>query len=547
MANTGRRSGFTYRFWRPDSPRLNTPADTRPEARYYAFRNEARQNTYIRDMPKFGSSARPRSSPRLPLRVAFPLALGIILSVGILAFSEIGSRELQQVVESHTASLEMQTTLYEILGFVTDSETSQRGYLLTGKAEYLEPYKQARPKIEDRFRKLGALLIREGTQEQRDQVTQISALVGKKLGEIDATIALYDRSGRDVAFELMNTGLGKQAMDQLRGDIEAMTADQRASMAASDSRWKHDIGFARFSVQWLTACTVILLLVVWLLARREMRQQDERRKLLAGESERLERDVRERTSELAELSTHLQTVREEEKSRLARDIHDELGGILVSAKMDVSNVAQTLSKHDPASAKRLERALATLDDGVSMKRRIIEELRPTLLDNLGLVAAIDWQVNEVCGRAGLKCELNLAEDASDVPPGVGIALFRILQEALTNVLKYAGAKTITVDLMRDDEGVSLIIGDDGIGLPDRATRDSLSHGIAGMRQRVRALAGEFSIHGEPRRGTQIEVWIPLSRVTAAADAPAAQEIPEAAGADAEALLSPPASATTAQS
>ncbi len=461
-------------------------------------------------MANSGPSAR-KSKLRLPLRVAFPLALGIILSVGILAFSEIGSRELQQVVESHSASLEMQTTLYEILGIVTDSETAQRGYLLTGKQEYLEPYRTARPKIEDRFRKLVALMMREGTPEQRDQVTRISSLVGKRLGEIDATLALYDRSGRDVAFELMNTGLGKQAMDQLRNEVEAMSADQRASMGISDLRWKHDIDFARFAVQWLTACTVILLLVVWLLARREVRQQDERRRQLATESERLERDVRERTSELAELSTYLQGVREDEKSRLARDIHDELGGILVSAKMDVSNVAQSLANHDPVSAKRLERALATLDDGVSMKRRIIEELRPTLLDNLGLVAAIDWQVHEVCDHSGLKCELNLAEDASDVPPGVGIALFRIVQEALTNILKYAGAKTVTIDLMRDDDGITLIVGDDGIGLPERASRDRLSHGITGMRQRVRALAGEFAIHGEPRRGTQIEVWIPLSR------------------------------------
>ena len=519
MASFGGGARRAYRFWQPRRPRTESQTNGGAETRYYAFRNEVGQNTYIRAMPKSGSPARPPAQrQRLPLRVAFPLALGIILSLGILAFSEIGSRELQQVVESHTTSLEIQTTLYEILGFVTESENSQRGYLLTGKLEYLEPYKQARPKIEDRFRKLGALLVKEGTQAQRDEVTQISSLVGQKMGEIDATIALYDRSGRDVAFELMNTGIGKQAMDQLRSDIESMSSVQRASMTASDSRWKNDIDFARFSVQWLTACTVILLMVVWLLARREMRQQEERRKLLASESERLERDVHERTAELAELSTHLQTVREEEKSRLARDIHDELGGILVSAKMDVSNVANSLAERDPKAAKRLERALATLDDGVSMKRRIVEELRPTLLDNMGLATAIDWQVHEVCDRSELKCELNLADDASDVPPAVGIAMFRILQEALTNIVKYAGAKTVSVDLMRDDEGLSMIIGDDGIGLPERASSDSLSHGIAGMRQRVRALAGEFAIRGEPRRGTQIEVWVPLAR-TPAVDEP----------------------------
>jgi signal transduction histidine kinase len=471
--------------------------------------------------PDRPSRARSRQ-PRLPLRVAFLLALGIITSIGILAFSEIGSRELQQVVESHTSTVEVQTLVSEIASLVSDAEAAERGYILTGKPEYLEPYKEARPKLDERFRRLVALLAKDGTQAQRDQLTRVNALVGKKFGEMDATLALYQKSGRDAAFELLNTGMGKEVMDDLRHEIAALGVDQRASVAESDSRWKQDIDFARFAVQWLTACTVALLLVVWLLARREVRQQDERRRLSTTQSERLEREVRERTGELAELSTYLQTVREEEKSRLSRDIHDELGGILVSAKMDVSTVAEALGNRDPSLARKLARVLQTLDDGVSLKRRIIEELRPTLLDNLGLAAAIDWQVHEVCDRAGLKYDLNLAEDASDVPPRVGIALFRIVQEALTNVVKYAGARAISIDLIRDDEGVSLIIADDGVGLPESASRDRLSHGIAGMRQRVRALAGEFMIHGEAHRGTQIEVRIPLSRdATRESESPAA--------------------------
>ncbi len=453
------------------------------------------------------------SRPRLPLRVAFLLALGVITSLGILAFSEIGSRELQQVVEAHTSTLEVQTTLFEIQGLVTDAETAERGYVLTGKTEYLDPYRDARPKIEDRFRHLATLIGKEGTPTQREQVARISTLVGKKLGEIDSTLALYDRSGREVALDLLNTGLGREVMDNLRAEISTLGSDQRASMAASDLRWKHDIDFARFAVQWLTACTIGLLGIVLLLARREVRQQDERRRLVKTESERLEREVRERTAELAELSTHLQTVREQEKSRLSRDIHDELGAILVSAKMDVSNVAQSLAAKDPAAVARLQRALATLDDGVSIKRRIIEELRPTLLDNLGLAAAIDWQVREICNRAGLACELDLAETA-DIPPATGIALFRIVQEALTNVVKYAHARKVSVELLRDDAAgeIALIVGDDGIGLAPKASRDRLSHGIAGMRQRVRALGGQFSIHGEPGRGTQIEVRVPLATV-----------------------------------
>jgi signal transduction histidine kinase len=470
----------------------------------------------LRDKP-----VRPRDrAPSLPLRVAFPLALGIIVSIGILAFSEIGSRELEQVVSSHSAALEMQATLYEIIGLVTDAETGQRGYMLTGKQEYLDPYHQAQAKIGDSYRRLRELTDANGTPEQREQVAHIDTLIGKKLGEIEATIALYDRSGRQAAFELMDIGVGKQAMDDLRAEITSMANKQRDTMTQSATRWRKDIDFARYAVQWLTACTVVLLITVWLLARREVRLQVERRRLLATESERLERDVRERTAELAELSTYLQTVREEEKSRLARDIHDELGGILVSAKMDISSVSNALEGKDPALAQRLGRALATLDDGVALKRHIIEELRPTLLDNLGLGAALDWQVREVCKRAGLSCDLTIPEDTSNLSPEVGIALYRIVQEALTNVVKYAGAKKVSIALIRNEADVELTISDDGVGLPERASHDRLSHGISGMRQRVRALAGEFAIRGEQRKGTHIKVRIPVAPASDPAIAPA---------------------------
>ena len=161
-----------------------------------------------------------------------------------------------------------------------------------------------------------------------------------------------------------------------------------------------------------------------------------------------------------------------------------------------------------------------LDEGVEMKRRIIEELRPTLLDNLGLASAIDWQVKQVCDRAGLQCTLNLEESDIELPPEVSIALYRIVQEALTNVVKYAKARHVEVDLVQNAEEVSLVLQDDGVGLPPGADTNALSHGISGMRQRVRALGGEFTIRGKPRAGTTLEVNIPLASRRGAAAAPA---------------------------
>jgi signal transduction histidine kinase len=404
----------------------------------------------------------------------------------------------------------MHSTLHETLALITDAETGQRGFLLTGNAEYLEPYKAAIPKVDGAFSKLRELLVSNGTQAQRDSAGRFNQLVGKKLAELEAAIALYQKDGPEAARGLTETGIGRRTMDEIRAEVESMGASHRRQLADATARWGTDIEFARVGMQLMTAFTIALLLVVWLLARRDAHQREVRRQSMLEEQRRLESLVEERTAALSELSNHLQNVQEDEKSKLARDIHDELGGILVSAKMDIAWVLERLKKREPEFAGKLERALDALDDGVQIKRRIIEELRPTLLDNLGLTAALDWQTHEICDRAGLHCELSMPKDDSEIPPQISIALYRILQEALTNIVKYARAKNVTVDLNIGDGTITLIIDDDGVGIPDAAQNNLLSHGISGMRQRVRALHGDFSISRRAEGGTIIEVNIPLA-------------------------------------
>ena len=256
----------------------------------------------------------------------------------------------------------------------------------------------------------------------------------------------------------------------------------------------------------MTVFALVLLLMVWWLLRREMRLREEKRLQLVVEREQLEAEVERRTAELSELSTHLQTVREEEKARLARDIHDELGGVLVSAKMDVALAEERLrgSPNAEVSAK-LKRAMELLDSGVTLKRRIIEELRPSLLDNLGLGPAVEWLAHQTCDRAGIVLKASVPADAPPLPPDISIALYRIAQESLTNILKYAKANKVELEIVQTADAVSMLIADDGIGMPSKSPTRRLSHGISGMRQRVRALGGEFSIHSTPGRGTMVEV------------------------------------------
>jgi signal transduction histidine kinase len=181
--------------------------------------------------------------------------------------------------------------------------------------------------------------------------------------------------------------------------------------------------------------------------------------------------------------------------------------------MDVSWLRKRLPAEDPDVALRWNRLLAGLDEGVNLKRRVVEHLRPTLLDNLGLVPALKWVLEESCGRAGMRCierypaeDLRLTDDAS-------IAVFRVVQESLTNAVRHSGASLIelTVDLSGGDLVVR--IRDDGKGIPaDRMSNVVGSHGIASMRHRVMSLGGQWKIQSPPGGGTLIVVRLPLANV-----------------------------------
>jgi signal transduction histidine kinase len=225
--------------------------------------------------------------------------------------------------------------------------------------------------------------------------------------------------------------------------------------------------------------------------------------------------VKRRTEDLSELSTHLQSLAEKEKSALSRELHDELGGLLVAARMDVSWIEERVGGSDPELLAHFKRLQDALLEGVDLKRRVVENLRPTLLDNLGLVPALRWQVADTCGRAGLTCVEHYPQAQLNLVPEASIAIFRIVQESLTNILRHAQARN--VELAVETQGKSLVIAvrDDGVGLPDDRREALRSHGLAAMRHRASALNGRFRASRLASGGTQIEVRLPLERITAA--------------------------------
>ena len=226
--------------------------------------------------------------------------------------------------------------------------------------------------------------------------------------------------------------------------------------------------------------------------------------------------MEERTAELTELSQHLIRVSEEEKARIARELHDTLGSNLTAINMDLNWIKKRLPPGHADLHERLLRSLQMLADTVELKHEVIEGLRPSHLDNLGLAYAMRSHCREFTRRSGVPCDVTVDEDFDELDPAWSIALYRIAQESLTNVTRHARAKSVQLYLQREPEGIRLRIVDDGAGMPEGAVSRPTSHGLVGMRERMRQVGGtiRFTVN-DRQQGTIVDAFIP-SRIAAAA-------------------------------
>ena len=228
----------------------------------------------------------------------------------------------------------------------------------------------------------------------------------------------------------------------------------------------------------------------------------------ALERKRSEEALKQSREQLRNLSAHLQTVREEERANIAREIHDELGQILTALKMDLSWILKKYSDHKSIFEKT-ESMSGIVDATIKSVKRICTELRPQVLDDLGLTAAIEWQAEEFKKRSGIACEVDFNPEEIVLDKERSIAIFRIFQETLTNIARHANATAINVRMEKKDSGLLLVVRDNGKGVTEKQILDPNSFGLIGMRERVIFLGGDFQIGGSPNNGTTVTVNIPL--------------------------------------
>lgn len=228
------------------------------------------------------------------------------------------------------------------------------------------------------------------------------------------------------------------------------------------------------------------------------------------ERKRVENKLRKTSERLRNLASHLQTIREEERSTIAREIHDELGQVLTALKIQVTLLSNKLRDDQQEIKNKIISVSDMIDDTVENVQRITSKLRPDILDELGLIPAIEWQAKEFEMITGITCSLTLSEAELVLEEDKSTAIFRIYQEALTNVMRHANARIVSISLQVNEDVMILKIKDNGTGIKPEQIKDFKSFGIIGMKERALIFGGEVTIEGITGKGTEVRVEMPLN-------------------------------------
>ena len=440
-----------------------------------------------------------------PPKMAVSLLLAALAALALVGINEAGYRQSSRALADIDAALKVRGTLNQILQNMLDAETGQRGYLLTGEASYRQPYDAAVKQVDGHLAALRQLYAERPAE--RTRLAELSKHVLRKIAEMDMSVRLR-QDGKDEAWKfVITTDVGREEMDSIRKTAGELAEISNQTLHQSQIQVMKSLRLARIGTA-IVALAAFLAFFLYLRQAHALRSIGERQQeTLQRERNALEDEVRERTASLAELATHLQDVRETERGYLARELHDELGSLLTAAKLDVARLKSRLLEA-PDATQRLQHLTELLNSGIALKRRIIEDLRPSSLSNLGLVASLEILGREFAERSGIQVQMALEPVAMD--ESRQLTIYRMVQESLTNIGKYAEASEATIVLKNHDSHAVVEVADNGKGFDPQRIRPS-THGLAGMRHRVEAARGKLTISSTPGRGTRVSAMLPIAK------------------------------------
>jgi signal transduction histidine kinase len=433
-------------------------------------------------------------SPRKNAQVAFTSAVAVLLVSAVAAYITIGRLETSQRWVVHT--YQVQSVLGEIDAAVSKAARARNSYLATGNENVLASFEAAIPEVQQKLAEVKKLT--EDNPRQQQLCTQLEDLTMQRIGLFRQAIARKTVPGRattddpEIKSEDLTLSFEKASVMQEMRDEEQRLLKLRTSSSSL---------FFSLTVATLLVSFVLALILFSIHYR-----------LLGGElvaREQAEHAARESEESLRRLTSRLLLMQDEERRKFSRELHDSLGQYLAGAKMNVEMFAQK------QSAPELESAIQLLDQSITETRTISHLLHPPLLDEVGFSSAARWYLQGFSERSGVDVKVNMPDDVGRLPRDLELALFRVLQESLTNIHRHARSSKAEVTLQSSPSQLVLRVKDYGNGIPAglletfRTKGTGFGIGLSGMRERVRELGGQLDIHSNSS-GTLISVTLPLA-------------------------------------
>jgi PAS domain S-box-containing protein len=385
--------------------------------------------------------------------------------------------------------------------------------LITRDGREISVEHSAAPILAGKEKVIGVVLVFRDVSERRQEqietaeqaalleLTQDSVFVM----DMEGTVLFWSRGAEAMLGYSKSEAAGTISHDLLRTDFPQSLAEIKEELLRA-GHWEGDLIMtaqdgrrivvsSRWALQWGKRDQAPRVLVI---------NSDITERKLGEESLVLQRE------QLRALAERLQWVREDDRKRVARDLHDQIGQILTAIKMDMTWMTRHLPESEDAVLARLKESIQLINDGVKAVRTICSGLRPGVLDDLGLAAAIEWQASEFASRNGILCQVSVPPVDLHLDGDRATATFRIFQECMTNVIRHAQAKSVRVALVQEEENILLVVEDDGIGFSESGLSNTLgSLGLLGMKERAQFCGGDVQISSSPGKGTTVTVRVPV--------------------------------------
>ncbi|HEX5538577.1 MAG TPA: CHASE3 domain-containing protein [Methylophilaceae bacterium] len=448
---------------------------------------------------------------RIGLRVILALAGYILLAVLAVALTDAWIGRLANLNTQIAHTKDTLTTLAQLRANVMQAESIQRGFLITSRPSYIATYDEAVKQAEANLHQLEAQLQPEGNARNaadQDLLKRITADIEGKITEMQMLVSLVRDGNASEAVKVINTDEGLIKMANFLNDSSTLIAAKKQELRLFTQGRDRTMLAGRASV-WASILLVLILLVLavkQLLG--EIMNRDRLSKKLGSDVVNFERQLEERTRLLKMMAVDYQYDVERERRKLARELHDELGSILTATKMDISWVLRKIKDTCPEASDKLTRTMRYLDQGIQFKRRVVQDLHPSLLSTFGLIPALKALIESAAERSQWQLDMMLPSETTPISDALGLIAYRLIQETLNNAAKYAEASKMSVHLQIDEQYMKLEMEDNGKGM-DMTQRAAVTHGLEGMRHRVIGIGGKLEIKSEPGKGMFTLALIPL--------------------------------------